>query len=103
MLPTDISCQNFAEMRSHLGECRERIYRAWLRFGPCTTKELSGLSGENLLTLRPRTTELLQVGALELVGADGANGIYTARRLDAWERFFNEQKLTAKSQLSLNL
>ncbi len=92
-------------MRSRLGECRERIYRAWLRFGPCTTKELSQLTAESLLTLRSRTTELLQVGALELVGTDqdGRQGIYTARLHEDWERFFNEQKQTSKTQLNLNL
>lgn len=46
---------------------RLAVLSAWRQHGPCTTRELAERSGIDLLHLRPRTTELVQLGFVGLV------------------------------------
>lgn len=62
---------------------RLEIYRSWRLFGPKTTKELADRTGLSLLTLRPRTTELLQLGLLKQLGMLDGEGVYEAVDVDA--------------------
>jgi hypothetical protein len=73
------------DIQSRLKGLRLRVYHAWVEHGPGTTREVSRLSGIEILTFRPRTTELVQLGLVESVedpalqGRDAAHeGTYRA-------------------------
>lgn len=57
------------------GDCL-RVHSAFAKHGPCTTLQLAERSGISPWSVRPRTTQLLQVGLVELVGKDGREGVY---------------------------
>jgi len=67
---------------------RQRVLNAFLRHGQGTTRQISQLSGIDLLTLRPRTTELVTLGLIECVGKDGTQGIYRAVKPDRQQAAF---------------
>lgn len=103
MKPVDFSRQSFAELKATLDLRREEVWRAWLAHGPGTTREVAARAGQDILSFRPRSTELYQLGLLALVDKDGHNGVYRARTLADWEHFVTAQKLPANSQLSLTV
>jgi hypothetical protein len=76
MKPIDIRNANYAQISGCLSGMRERVYWAWMQHGQGTTEQLAQRSGIPLLTARPRTTELVQLGLVELVGQDGHDGLY---------------------------
>ena len=60
------------------GDCA-RVHAAWREFGPCTTAVLAERAQISLWNVRPRTTQLLQAGLVDLVGKrQGREGIYHA-------------------------
>lgn len=103
---------------------RLRVLTAWREFGPATTRELADRSGIDILTLRPRTTELLDMGFMELVDLEAAEdrvnmpvqdrmevseerrgqreGVYRARTPEA-ARHWLECQRHAPQQLDLTL
>lgn len=84
---TDVRNEVFLYLQSRLQKDRRRVYDAYMMWGPGTTREMAGRMGMDLLTVRPRATELLQDGLLETIGRDGHDGIYAAvRLLDAMRR-----------------
>ena len=101
MKPIDFSLQTFAELKANLHEDRAEVHRAWLAHGPGTTREVSAKSQIDILTFRPRTTDLFQLGLVELSGKDGHQGIYRARTLEQWENFVATRRLPATGQLAL--
>jgi sugar-specific transcriptional regulator TrmB len=69
---------------------RAQVYEAYVRFGPGTTREISRKSEISILTLRPRTTELMQLGFIEILCGtdDGREAVYIAVPVStAQERF----------------
>ena len=101
MKPVDFSLQTFAEIKAHLNESCARVHRAWLAHGPGTTREIAAKAEIDILTFRPRSTDLFQMGALALVDKEGTQGIYRARNFDEWEHFVAAQRLPANPQLAL--
>lgn len=87
---------------------RLQVLDAWRAHGPATTRELSRVSGIDILTLRPRTTELLDLGLLELVQANEERtcrqqeGVYRARTVEA-VRHWLECKRHEPAQRDLDL
>lgn len=77
MKPADLRNATWAEVQTHLGEDLLRVHAAYLEHGPGTTRQLSEKSGISLLTLRPRTTDLYQLGLVECTGRTGSEGIYS--------------------------
>jgi len=67
MKATDFRNATFESIRNDLEGMRLAVYDAWVKHGPATTRDLARLCGIDLLTVRPRTTELLQLGLLEVV------------------------------------
>lgn len=81
MTPADYSRRSWEAIAGRLTGLREAVYDALLRYGPCTTAELAARMGRSILTVRPRVTELVQLGFAELVGDErGAAGRYAAVR-----------------------
>ncbi len=73
----------WAGIQARLTGMRARAYYAWRAFPNRTTEECAALSGMNLLTFRPRTTELVQMGLVVGAGMRDGNGLYRAEDLDA--------------------
>ena len=89
MKPTDFRDLNFDKLRQHLSRQRQSVYAAWQIYGPGTTRHVAGEAGIDLLSLRPRTTELLELGLLAVVDPDQARaeGVYRVTTPQEWEAF----------------
>jgi hypothetical protein len=103
MKPVDLSRANFAELKNHFTEQRAEVHRAWLAHGPGTTRDVAAKSGLDLLTLRPRSTELYQLGLLEFQGRTGHDGLYRARTLEEWETYLAGIRQPASGQQMLSV
>jgi DNA-binding IscR family transcriptional regulator len=102
MKPTDLRNHGFERIQGALCGLRAAVYAAWQRHGPCTTQELAARSGLALLSLRPRTSELCELGLVELVGDErGASGIYRARPLEEVEHDFVSRRAWNAEQMQL--
>lgn len=62
----DFRNATFESLRGQLDGLRAAVYEAWVKHGPTTTRQLARLCEIDLLTLRPRTTELVQIGLVEV-------------------------------------
>lgn len=89
MKPIDLRNATWNEICETLCGRRLAAYEAWQQWGPGTTHEVAERSGMSVLTLRPRTTELCQLGFVALCGDVACKeGIYAAVPEDiALERF----------------
>lgn len=89
MKPVDFRNETFASIQDRIAGSRGVVYAAWAKHGPCTTEQLAERSQLSILSLRPRTTELVQLGFLclaETQDTAGA-GVYRVRtqaELSAW-------------------
>ena len=101
MLPRDLSRATFEDLKKLIDHGREQVYRAWLAHGPGTTRDVAAKAAIDLLYFRPRTTELYQIGLLQLIGAEGHQGRYQARTQAEWESYLQSQRLPANTQLAL--
>ena len=109
MTPIDFRNATFESLRARLNVARSNVYEAWLTHGPCTTRQLAIASGIDLLTLRPRTTELYQLGLVTLapdsqrespsvaLAKEGHEGIYIARTQPDWETWREFQHRPAET------
>jgi hypothetical protein len=104
MVPIDYRNATFSDLKSRLSGLRIQVYQAFLDYGPGTTKQIADRSGLSLLTLRPRTTELLDLGFVELIGGEGHEGIYRARSMAEVEAFHHARvRDLADPQLAFSL
>ena len=94
MKPIDFRNEKFASLRDRLHNSRAQVYLAWVKHGPGTTRQVAERSRIDILTLRPRTTELLQMGALTVEGSahEPGQGVYRARSLPEWEQWLLEHR-----------
>ena len=87
-------------LQGHIVGLRAEVLDAYRRHGPGTTREIATASGIDILTLRPRVTELIQLGYLELANHERSkSGTYQAisdeeraRRLEHHLKLMAEQK-----------
>lgn len=104
MISHDYRDATFESLKARLTNLRMQVYQAFLDYGPGTTKEIADRSGLSLLTLRPRTTELLGLGFVELIGGHGHEGIYKARSMAEVEAFHSARiRNLADTQLAFAL
>ena len=104
MKPIDYRNETWEQVRERVDSMRQAVYRAFELHGACTTRELAQKSGIDLLTLRPRVTELTQLGLVELANPErgGGEGVY--RHVPwavAMARFDKEKAAAAERQLNL--
>jgi hypothetical protein len=104
MTPTDYRLATWHDIQSRLTGLRIAAYEGWLRHGPGTTREVAARCGMDLLTFRPRSTELYQMGLLEIAPESGApctgEGRYRALTLaQAEERHNLAQRHATAEQL----
>jgi predicted transcriptional regulator len=84
MKPINLSQSKFEDLQPLLSGLRKTVLKAFVDHGPATTREISRLSGLDILTVRPRATELYQIGAIELLDYCGLEGVYRARTYSEW-------------------
>lgn len=104
MKPIDFRNETFVQVQERVVGARAAVLAAFQQHGPCTTKQLADLSGLSLLTLRPRTTELVELGLVMLAEAQAEKGEGTYRAATHSEAilFFNTaQRRAAPGQMSL--
>lgn len=101
MNPEDIKRMSWAEIQGALVNMRQTIFLGFFDHGPCTNKHLAATLNIGLDSVRPRTTELVDLGLVECVGTSGRQGIYQAVPA-AIARDRHEHKM-ATQQLQLKL
>jgi hypothetical protein len=95
-----IKIENWGAIRPKLTGHREKVWHALAQFGPCTTRHLAASMGWDILTVRPRVTELVQLGFAGCTGKAGHDGTYAAVPLaTAQQRFEAAQRAAAEQTL----
>lgn len=109
MKPIDFRNETWADVQKRVQGQRLFVYQALLAHGPATTRALARAMQTDILTVRPRITELYQIGLCRLAAvptANGGEGIYEAIPMAEVEaRFAEVAKLarTGGGQLNLRL
>jgi len=104
MKPVDYRNETWSQVRDRVSDLRAAVYNHLATWGPCTTRELAEKCGIDLLTVRPRMTELYQLGLVDVVECDnaGGEGVYEVIPWDVAEAKFNRIKAeTIERQMSL--
>jgi hypothetical protein len=91
MTGVDYRNLTFQGLRDRLDESKREVYTAWVVHGPGTTRELAEKSGIDLLTFRPRTTDLGKVGLVRVCGGRNGEGVYEAVPREEWELWRESQ------------
>lgn len=81
MKPEDFRNATWDQIQERIEGLRLAVYTAWQQHGPGTTREVAARSQIDILTFRPRSTELYQLGLLRLVEREHNHdhqGIYDA-------------------------
>jgi hypothetical protein len=78
LTPENIRKLAFDEVLGWVNEERQAVYDALAQREPCTTRSLAEGMGHDLLTVRPRVSELLDLGLVELTGRIRHEGLYRA-------------------------
>lgn len=78
MSPTSIRDLNWQQLQERITGLRATVHEALRMHGPCTTRQLAAKAGLDILTVRPRVTELSELGFAECTGREGGEGIYRA-------------------------
>lgn len=76
MKPVDYRNETWDSLRARLTSLRLTALMAWRAHGPGTTREVAQRSGFDLLSFRPRTTELVQIGLVDLVPVAAADNAH---------------------------
>ena len=81
MQPIDFRTATFDLLRERIAGVRWAVLSAWRQHGPCTTQQLAERSEISILSLRPRTTELFQLGFICLAEKqpEKSQGVYRVR------------------------
>ena len=104
MKPIDYRNETWKDVEARVDLLRREVYLALEKHGPCTTRALALACGIDLLTVRPRISELYSIGLVELSNPEnrGSEGIYqTVPWPVAHSRFEKEKIRSQEKQLSL--
>ena len=99
MKAVEIRDTNFFRLRGSLDARQAEVLEA-LTASPfaLTTRALAGLMGRDVLAVRPRVTELAQVGLVVCVGRTRGQGLYRAATQAEWEA---QREGQASTQMAL--
>lgn len=101
----EIKRQNWQEQRDQLQGFRRTVWQhlslAKLNGRPVTTRELARLMQLDVLMVRPRVTELVQLGFARCAGKEGLEGLYESIGLKEAQRNFETQVNDGQELLSL--
>lgn len=102
MNPTQIRNESFVTLRDSLNAMRREVLVALAQHGPCTTRQLAERSGRDILTVRPRVTELCELGLVLMDGRAGHEGIYriaSQAEWEVWRERLMEEQTTGQLQM----
>lgn len=108
MTPDQIRNANFEGLRAALDDRRREVYEAFVELGPCTTRQLADGARLDILSVRPRASELLELGLLSIAGhiigpTGKREGVYEATAPEEWRKWHQQQFPTgAQIQMGLN-
>lgn len=109
MKPIDYRDATWEMVQGRMDALRERVWRGMeLESVAHTTREWADILGLDILSVRPRITELCQLGFAELVPGHGnpraAEGLYRAvSAFEARRRFEDRCRVAREPQLELGL
>lgn len=86
MKPEDIRDASWNGLKEEMVGVRYVVWGVLRECGPATTRQLAELTRMDLLIVRPRVTELCQLGFAALVGRENREGVYVARSFDEARR-----------------
>lgn len=67
MKPIDYRNTTWRDVQTYVHADRQHVLDGLRKHGPCTTRELAARMGRDILTIRPRVTELCQLHFVTLV------------------------------------
>jgi predicted transcriptional regulator len=89
--PTALRDHNFDSLRATLDERRRGVLYALAQHGPCTTRQLALSARMDILSIRPRVTELKDLGLITYVGREAGEGVYAVTPQAEWQRWHAAQ------------
>lgn len=93
---------NYLEMVDLLTGRREAVLRALRELDQATTRELAQHMGRDVLSVRPRISELVDLDLVEFVARKGKDGVYRARTCREIEAAYRRRDAARKpEQLSM--
>lgn len=103
MKAIDCRAETWENVLKRVGGIRIEVWHLLRDHGPCTTRVLALKSGTlSVLTVRPRITELCQLGMAKCVGRHKdlmtSEGVYEAIPMEMAEEAFNRRKSAAAGQ-----
>lgn len=110
MNTSDYRDKTWEQIQGHLIDDRMKVYHSLSVWGPVTTRRLAELSGTDILTVRPRVTELVQMGLARLAdipparrepGVSAREGYYEAIPLTEAERIRRYGKDEVQTEMQL--
>jgi len=98
MTPVDFRNATFASLQAKLAGQRAAVLQAWRPQGPGTTAEVCARAGLSILTFRPRTTELLELGFVCLAddAGRGSSGVYRVRTPEEHRAWLAAKQIDAR-------
>jgi predicted DNA-binding transcriptional regulator len=101
---TEVRDAVFRKLRGKLAGLRLTVYENMLRLGPRTTRELAEAMRLSILTVRPRVSELYELGLARMEGTErGVEGRYMAVPLHDACRHAADAKEAEGKQLNMRL
>lgn len=102
MKPIDLRNATFKDLQDRLTGQRRAVLELWRNQSePMTTQDLAEASGFSILSLRPRSTELYQLGFLRLVSQADNQGLYQARSDSETLKHLQSIHATTQPELAL--
>lgn len=78
MQPIDHRNGTFQDLQSRITGHRAAVLDGLKKYGASTTRGLADAMGWDVLSVRPRLTELYQLGFVRLIDSEGREGLYEA-------------------------
>jgi hypothetical protein len=98
--PIDFRDATWVDIQTRLNGLRLRTLLALQKHGPCTTRALAAVCSADVLTIRPRVTELIQLGLVQLVPGETRNhqGVYRALPAAETEALFIQRRAAGQTR-----
>lgn len=105
MEPIDFKKATYEDLEGRIRGQRERALLAWRMHGPGTTARVARRAGMSILSFRPRTTELYQLGYLRLADEQPrrGEGVYQARTPGEHQAWYAQRRTAATQARQLQM
>jgi hypothetical protein len=98
----DLRNATFQSLQENIHAMSAMVLQAWRTHGRGTTRLVAEMARIDLLTFRPRTTELVQIGLVKLIGRIGTEGLYEAATPEEVRAFLaGQQRAEIQPELKL--